>query len=133
MKTCGMCKIEKALTEFNRQKAAKDGFQGRCRSCFKLSDWSSVHRLSRYGITADQFEEMLEAQGGRCAICRAPTPGGRGTWHIDHDHSCCASRKCCGKCVRGLLCSGCNQGLGNFKDDPARLESAVRYLKREAC
>lgn len=77
-----------------------------------------------YGLTQEQFEAMLEAQGGRCAICRTDTPGGRDNrWHVDHCHAT-------GK-VRGLLCNGCNIGLGHFKDDPERLLAAVAYL--EAC
>jgi hypothetical protein len=56
-----------------------------------------------------------------CEIC-----GGAveqvGTLHVDHCH---ASNR-----FRGMLCGGCNNGLGHFKDDPARLEKAIEYLKR---
>lgn len=40
--------------------------------------------------------------------------------HIDHDHRT-------GK-VRGILCQACNLGLGKFRDDPALIKSAIRYL-----
>lgn len=87
--------------------------------------------LGRYGLTDAQFEAMIRDQGGRCAICSTNQPGGSGVWHIDHDHRCCGERrKSCGKCVRGLLCSRCNIGLGNFGDDPKVLESAIAYLQR---
>jgi hypothetical protein len=49
---------------------------------------------------------------------------------VDHDHSCCPGRKACGKCIRGLLCANCNQGLGKFKDDPKLLRNAIDYLAR---
>jgi hypothetical protein len=78
--------------------------------------------LRKYGLTEADWDRMLTEQGGRCAICRTDTPGGRGErWHIDHSH---ATDK-----VRGLLCHNCNVGIGNFKDDPALLDSAAAYLR----
>ena len=79
-------------------------------------------RLVHYGITPEQFAERLESQDGRCAICRTDTPGGKGGWHVDHDHET--------KAIRGLLCNNCNNGLGRFADDPVRLRGAVAYLER---
>lgn len=83
--------------------------------------------LARYGITQEQFDSMLLAQDGLCAICKGP-PGSR-AFHVDHDHACCSGAKSCGGCVRGLLCFGCNAGLGMFRDEPERLLSAIEYLK----
>jgi hypothetical protein len=74
-----------------------------------------------YGLTPDQFATMLADQGGRCAICRADTPGGKGGWHVDHNHDTNA--------VRGLLCHDCNLGVGQFGDDPDRLIAAAAYLR----
>lgn len=66
--------------------------------------------MFRYGITVEQYDELLRKQEGRCAICRE-LPGDRAL-HVDHDHSCCAGRaRNCGKCVRGLLCYSCNTKL----------------------
>lgn len=91
---------------------------------------------NNYGLEAWQFIAMQEAQNGVCAICReTPTLSSRGwpLWNVDHDHSCCPTKgKSCGKCVRGLLCTPCNQGLGMFRDDPARLRNALSYLGVEA-
>lgn len=33
MKTCVCCKVEKLLSEFNKNKSRKDGLQGRCKEC----------------------------------------------------------------------------------------------------
>jgi hypothetical protein len=87
-------------------------------------------RLARYGLTAEAYDEMLIAQGNRCAICRTDKPGGRGSWHIDHDHSCCGGRGSCGECVRGILCYACNSSLGYIKDDPSIALRMASYLTR---
>lgn len=84
----------------------------------------------KYRMTILDFEEMLAAQDGRCAVCRATDPGGQGGFHVDHDHFCCPSDKTCGSCVRGLLCYSCNSLLARAKDDPKILASAIRYLKQ---
>ncbi len=76
--------------------------------------------LAAYGITTQQRDEMLQAQGGVCAICSASEPQGRGTWHIDHCHT--AGH------VRGVLCHHCNVGLGHFRDNPEVLSKAIDYL-----
>lgn len=77
--------------------------------------WRRAHKFSRFGITEEQFNQMLEAQGYACAICREPF--GDQAPRIDHDHACCpvgpdGRSRSCGKCVRGLLCVRCNTWLG---------------------
>lgn len=77
----------------------------------------------RYGVTQEWFNDTLIAQGNKCAIClesfssdqKATKP------NVDHDHET-------GK-ARGLLCQGCNQGIGSFKEDPKTLASAISYLE----
>lgn len=86
-------------------------------------------REAKFGLSRIDFDAMLQRQGGRCAVCGTTDPGST-FWAVDHDHACCPSRKTCGKCVRGILCRSCNQGLGNFADDVDRLTSAVAYLNR---
>jgi len=74
------------------------------------------NRKSRYGIIREQYDALVKAQGGRCAICRKPAE----PLDIDHQHST--------KLIRGLLCGRCNRGLGHFQDDPALLLAAAMYL-----
>jgi len=80
-------------------------------------------RLSygRFGLTRQILQEMYDSQGGVCAICLGDGASKMGLV-LDHDHK---TNK-----ARALLCHNCNVGLGNFKDDPALLESAERYLKK---
>lgn len=82
----------------------------------------------KYHITPEQFDAMLEAQGGCCAICGTDEPGGRtNQWHIDHDHSCCPKpAQSCGKCLRALLCHRCNISL---PDSMEKVLQMMRYLQ----
>lgn len=85
----------------------------------------------RFNLPLEEYRAKLQAQDGKCAICGVASPTDRRTsrFHVDHDHRCCpTSRRTCGKCTRGLLCHACNTALGNFKDDPDILMSAVAYL-----
>lgn len=73
------------------------------------------------GISADEFDALLAAQGGGCAICGA-VPERVAGLHLDHCHETGA--------IRGICCSRCNHGLGLFRDDPELLEAAARYLRQ---
>ncbi len=78
---------------------------------------------SRYGITIEEYNEMLLEQGGGCAICEKPETN-QYSLAVDHNHEN-------GK-VRALLCSQCNRSLGGFKDDRKLLMKAVMYLDSHA-
>lgn len=78
-----------------------------------------AQQVRRYGLTVDDYWKMFDEQGGRCAICQEAR--GRRELAIDHCHTT-------GR-VRGLLCNRCNPGLGNFRDDVARLRAAIAYLE----
>ena len=92
---------------------------GKCSSC--LFDYKRDYQYRRlYGITLAQFNERLEEQEYRCAICGSLNPRQFGKFQVDHDHAT-------GE-VRGLLCSKCNKGLMLFNDDVETLEKAVKYL-----
>ncbi|MGD0290750.1 MAG: endonuclease domain-containing protein [Candidatus Binataceae bacterium] len=71
--------------------------------------------------------KWAESQAPRCGICgdfehHKLKWGGRKALARDHCHK--TNRQ------RGLLCSSCNMGLGLFRDDPALLASAIKYLDR---
>ena len=88
-------------------------------------------RLYLYGVTPAEYDAMMARQDNRCAICRTDQWGGRHDKpHTDHDGSCCPAGRACGKCFRGILCANCNNGLGMFGHDPARLRAAAGYLER---
>ena len=74
---------------------------------------------SRTGIPLAEYDALLAAQGGGCAICGNPPKTRR--LHVDHDHKT-------GK-VRGLLCHRCNRRLDTTVT-PEWLKAAWRYLVR---
>lgn len=131
-KRCSKCGKKKPLDHFFNRKAAKDGKASCCKTCAKgmrerlveSRPYYQVHmqRQRKYGVSQEQYEEMLRQQGGRCAICRSKSPGRNSVFFcIDHDHET-------GR-VRGLLCRRCNMGLGYFGDKLKLLRRAVRYLE----
>lgn len=149
-KVCGRCRADKPVSEFYAERRNRDGLKGHCKACRnkgtnagyrswydKLPEGRSSYTrryslMSKFGITPEQFDEMLDGQGGVCAICKEPpAPGGR-PFHVDHDHDhdCCPSAvKTCGRCIRGVLCESCNFGLGQFKDSVDALLNAVQCLR----
>ncbi len=78
------------------------------------------HLRNTYGLSVQQFNEMVEAQKGLCAICAEVMTPGRVT-HVDHCH---ITRK-----IRKLLCSRCNQALGLLREDVSIIKSALDYLE----
>lgn len=85
----------------------------------------------RYGITPEQYDDILKKQNGVCMVCKKECETGA-RLSIDHDHACCPSPAhmipTCGLCNRGLLCRKCNIGIGAFNDDPALMITAARYV-----
>lgn len=81
-----------------------------------------------HGIGLEEYNSMLEAQGGVCGSCGRsetavdPRTGRIRRLHVDHDH---VSGK-----IRGLLCTKCNMAVGFVEDDPSRARSIAWYLER---
>lgn len=132
---CPKCEQTKPSKEFAgptaaycRPCTAKWARERRAAGKRQSPEYSRKATLERYGLTLERFSEMLTAQGGQCKICRTEDPGLSG-WQVDHDHTCCNTRKkSCGKCLRGILCSHCNIGIGNLRDDPDIIRAALQYV-----
>ncbi len=76
----------------------------------------------RYGLTQEAYEKLYRDQNGKCGICEIKLDLGTSKGLlVDHDH---VTNK-----VRGLLCSCCNPGIGQFKDSPELLTNAIKYLR----
>jgi hypothetical protein len=125
MKRCADCKQTKPYDDFPRNKNTKDGYHCYCKACNNARTYESrqrlhggsrhYHLMHRYGIGADEFDELVKEQGGVCAICGRENPE-----HVDHSHDTGA--------VRGILCFNCNGGLGQFRDSIDALRAAATYL-----
>lgn len=130
-KICARCEKEKPLTQFARHGSNVDGFRSKCKACIaddsrewrqKNSDAIRSSWLKRkYGISLADYDRLLAEQDGKCAICSVPEEETTlKCLAVDHNHAT-------GK-VRGLLCTRCNTGIGNFLDDKGRLKMAIKYL-----
>jgi hypothetical protein len=124
MRTCSRCKESKEDSAFYRHKRyGKGQFSSRCKDCAKEASGFvySLHIKRTYGITIDQYNAMLEAQGGGCWICSRPPKKRR--LCVDHNHKT-------GE-IRGLLCHLCNRGLAYYRDNPELFQRAALYLTKD--
>lgn len=123
MKQCNTCNEEKPVTEFYRRSpAAGGGYEAFCKECKKQKyqrDRAWEHLKERYGITKQDYYNILETQNGQCGICGCDS--GDSKFHVDHCHET-------GK-VRGLLCQKCNCGLGLLGDTVEGLMKALNYME----
>lgn len=134
---CTSCRERKPPSEFGKNKKSKDGIHWTCRSCLNKRSLANHHNRSedaryltykkselkrKWGLTYEAFEALISSQGNKCAICRAPLIMRSRSTNVDHDHITGA--------VRGILCMGCNTGLGKFRDDDTLLGAAIEYLRR---
>jgi hypothetical protein len=139
-KTCRECSETKPISEFPKLGGGR--YRPYCKVCYNVkqaeyreknrdrlrSQWREasrryyedkdpqlIRRVKRHGITVDEYESLLESQGGTCAIC-----GASDNLVIDHCHDRLE--------VRGILCDPCNRGLGCFADSTGSLMAAIVYL-----
>jgi hypothetical protein len=157
MKRCKKCGQAKEYSAFYREKGCADGYRPECKSCnlaarkmkyredpkkeiARVRAWQEKNRdhvneyqrryrtenrdvlreghLRRtFGLTLEGYARLVDAQGGGCAICGDGPLDGQ-SLHVDHR----------GEVVRGALCVRCNNGLGQFKDEPELLFRAADYV-----
>jgi hypothetical protein len=89
----------------------------------RLEKLREIHLRNKFGLTPEEYDVLLQAQGGVCALCESPpTPGI--SLHVDHDHGT-------GE-IRGLLCVRCNNALGLFREDPDLLRRAAWHVTTDS-
>ncbi len=90
-------------------------------------DRRHLHEIKRrYGITEQEYNDLLAKQGYKCALCdtKHDTSVKKGRLFVDHCHKSTD--------VRELLCSSCNSMLGYSKDNPELMAKAIEYLKKHS-
>lgn len=123
---CRECDRYSPLANFHTRKSGRQAGRPTDALCIVHVAERGARTERKYNVNYDQ---LLSEQGGRCRICDKTEPGGSGKFHVDHDHACCPGKSnSCGACVRGLLCTRCNAGLGMFGDSPELMERAIRYV-----
>ena len=132
-KKCKSCKIIKSVDCFNINIINPDNgtiyYIARCKECerkhrkqlyYKNKNSSirtSAMRKYRYGLTIEQYQNLINEQNSKCKLCDKDI----NDFNIDHNHKT-------GK-IRGILCNKCNTGLGMFNDDINLLQKAIKYLQ----
>lgn len=76
-----------------------------------------------YGISEEDYERMMVAQGRVCAICGSTNADGK-RLGVDHDHRT-------GK-VRALLCGSCNSLIGYARESVLVLYKAADYVEKHS-
>jgi hypothetical protein len=135
---CARCKQVKAVSDFVKNKNAKNGLSPYCKGCGRQQGKekygkpnqkksSLIWRLKRnFGLTLEEYEAMRARQNDLCAICQRPEGviGPRSTkimsLSIDHDHKT-------GK-VRELLCHHCNNAIARMQDNHEWMIRAAQYI-----
>lgn len=144
MKTCSICKQSLPEDNFSWKVKGKrrNSYCKPCHSVYrkahyqanrekyieKAKSWTESKggkRMERHNVSRERWTELLARYDGKCWLCQA-RPGVA----LDHDHSCCPGSNSCGKCVRGVLCTGCNTALGRLGDNEAGVLRALEYLRQ---
>ncbi|MES5383849.1 endonuclease VII domain-containing protein [Mycolicibacterium conceptionense] len=116
---CGECGELKPYDQFHTFNSdTRRNSRGRaCKPCTRL-----LNVEARYSLPRGAARQLIETNGDRCGICGSSVSFEGKSLSVDHCHSTGS--------IRGILCGSCNSGLGYFKDNPALLQAAIKYLDR---
>ena len=107
-----------------KTKKKKKAFAKEYYKKYKIN-WHKHDIKKKYGLSLDDYLEMVAKQHGVCAVCLQPEislyKGVVRRLSVDHDHTTNA--------MRGLLCSKCNTALGLLDEDTVKMQSLIRYIE----
>jgi hypothetical protein len=111
-KECNWCKKTGVKFDKNRQT---------CQKCRSDKYGRNSHYKRKYGITRDDYYNMLLQQDYMCKCCREPWNNPYYQWPVDHNHETGV--------VRGILCPPCNKMIGAAREESYVLAAGIRYLQ----
>jgi hypothetical protein len=119
---CTICDKVKDEDEFHKHGSSYLGRDRRCSAC-KKEMRPAVHLKHEYGMTLEEYNELLEKQGGTCAneACN---------YGLDDDHKLFVDHCHETGTVRGLLCLWCNSAEGYLKGSPEVAQGLINYMKK---
>lgn len=136
MRICPRCKTNKANSNFHKNRAKANGLHSWCKDCNrerqlvwkrknkqKAGDNQRRYALKKmFGITPEQYDELLQQQNECCAICQRHYTTFTKRLAVDHCHQTGV--------IRGLLCIYCNRGLAAYHDKSDYFRRAADYLEQ---
>lgn len=138
-RNCSKCSLFLPWVAFNINSKGKNGRKSICRKCTQKASKELLDKRkienpeflvernrkkmlkSNYGLSLEDYEELLKNQKFKCAICSTKENKVSENMFVDHCHKTGV--------VRGLLCYHCNTLLGMAKDSTDTLKRAVDYLE----
>lgn len=149
MKTCNSCGETKSFGEFYKHKNFKDGYRTQCKDCSRKYDKERYEALKetgakyiknkresgrsynlkrKFGITLEQYDELLEKQNHCCAICQRHESEFKKKFAVDHAHT--ESDHIPAGMIRGLLCYICNSRIVGDRTNPDIFQRTAEYLRQ---
>lgn len=125
-KLCNGCRRYLPLTEFHKR-SGKTNCRARCKECNQRRHRERLLKL-QYSVTIEDYEQMLNRQDGKCAICgqteRELAFGRKSVRRLCVDHNHVTGK------ARGLLCRKCNSGVAMLGDDLSAIQRAYQYMRK---
>ena len=133
LRKCNSCDIEahteEDLEKFVYRNKLKNYRENTCKECANkynrdrrrdnkesYSVTNKKYRIKKqYGLSVEEYDKRMSSSDC-CEICET-----KNNLCYDHDHKTME--------FRGVLCSSCNKGLGNFEDTLEGVMKAVKYLE----
>lgn len=81
----------------------------------------SLHYRNKYGITIDDYNQLLEQQHGYCRLCSKHQSEFKRRLDVDHNHKT-------GK-IRGLVCNGCNRTIGKYENKQLKNKKLMKKIE----
>lgn len=136
-KTCAKCGEHKPADDFHKHAANTTGLTPYCKICAAILNreryqrdrvqrleqarWYSIKR--HYGLSKEQYLELLASQDHRCIICGKHQDDCKYNLSVDHNHQTGA--------IRGLACTYCNHRIIGSHKDATLLRRVADYLEQE--